>query len=46
MEVFGQLHVPTALPPWKEPPVPIEQEAGLALKYLFITTFDITRTGI
>jgi hypothetical protein len=28
MEVSGQLYVPAALPPRKEPPVPIEYEAG------------------
>jgi hypothetical protein len=28
MEVNGQLHVPTALPPEKEPPLPIGLEAG------------------
>jgi hypothetical protein len=28
MEVSGQLHVPAALPPGKEPLVTIEQEAG------------------
>jgi hypothetical protein len=30
MEVSSQLHTPTALPPGKEPPVPIGQEAGWA----------------
>jgi hypothetical protein len=30
MEVSGQLHVPAALPPLKDAPVPIEQEARLA----------------
>jgi hypothetical protein len=30
MEVSGQLHAPDALPPGKEPPVPIGQEAGWA----------------
>jgi len=30
MEVSGQLHAPAALLPGKEPPVPIEQGAGLA----------------
>jgi hypothetical protein len=30
MEVSGQLDAPAALPPWKEPPVPIEYEAGWA----------------
>jgi hypothetical protein len=30
MEVSGQLHTPAALPPGKEPPVPIAQEAGWA----------------
>jgi hypothetical protein len=28
MEVSGQLHAPAALPPGKEPLVPIGQEAG------------------
>jgi hypothetical protein len=28
MEVSGQLHVPAALPPGKEPPVPIGYEGG------------------
>jgi hypothetical protein len=28
MEVSGQIHGPTALPPGKEPLVPIGQEAG------------------
>jgi hypothetical protein len=27
MEVRGELHTPTALPLWKQPPVPIEQKA-------------------
>jgi hypothetical protein len=26
--VSGQLHAPAALPPGKDPPVPIEQEVG------------------
>jgi hypothetical protein len=30
MEVNDQLHAPAALFPWKEPPVPIVQEAALA----------------
>jgi hypothetical protein len=30
MEVDGELHVPAVLPPGKELPVPIEQEAGWA----------------
>jgi hypothetical protein len=30
LEVCGQLHAPAALPPGKEPPVPIGQEAGCA----------------
>jgi hypothetical protein len=30
MEVSGQLHAPAALPPGKEPLVPIGQEAGWA----------------
>jgi hypothetical protein len=30
MEVSGQLHEPAALPPEKEPLVPIEYEAGWA----------------
>jgi hypothetical protein len=30
MEVGGQLHAPAALPPRKEPPIPIRQEAGWA----------------
>jgi len=30
MEVNGQLHAPAALPPGKEPLVPIEEEAGWA----------------
>jgi hypothetical protein len=30
MEVSGQLHVPAALPPRKEPFIPVEQEAGWA----------------
>jgi hypothetical protein len=28
MEVSGQVHIPAALPPGKEPLVPIGQEAG------------------
>jgi hypothetical protein len=28
MEASGQLHAPAALPPGKEPPAPIGQEAG------------------
>jgi hypothetical protein len=28
LEVSGQLHAPAALPPGKEPPVPIGQEVG------------------
>jgi hypothetical protein len=28
LEVSGQLHAPAALPPGKEPPVPIGKEAG------------------
>jgi hypothetical protein len=28
MEVSGKLHAPAALPPRKEPPVPIAKEAG------------------
>jgi hypothetical protein len=30
MEVSGQLHSPTALPPGKEPPVPIGKASGWA----------------
>jgi hypothetical protein len=30
MEVSGQLHAPAALPPKKEPPTPIGQEARRA----------------
>jgi len=30
MEVSGQLHVPAALPPGKDPLLPIGYEAGLA----------------
>jgi hypothetical protein len=30
MEVSGQLHAPAALPPEKEPPVPLGYEAGWA----------------
>jgi hypothetical protein len=32
MEASDQLHVPAALPPGKEPLVPIEYEAGWAIK--------------
>jgi hypothetical protein len=32
MEVSGELHAPAALPPEKEPPVSIGQEAGWAPK--------------
>jgi len=30
MEVSGQLHVPAALAPGKQPPVPTDQEVGWA----------------
>jgi hypothetical protein len=30
MEVSGQLHNPSALPPWKDPPVSAGQETGWA----------------
>jgi hypothetical protein len=30
MELIGQLHAPAALPPGKEPPVPIGQEVEWA----------------
>jgi len=36
MQVSGQLHAPTALSPGKEPPVPIAQEAGWALKLVWM----------
>jgi hypothetical protein len=32
MEASGQLHAPAALPPRKEPPVPIGQEASCYIK--------------
>jgi hypothetical protein len=32
MEASGQLHIPAALPPGKELPVPIREEAGWALE--------------
>jgi hypothetical protein len=40
LEVSGQLHAPAALPPGKEPPVPIGQEVGWTsepVKWKFLT---------
>jgi hypothetical protein len=36
MEVGGQLHVSSILPPGKEPPVPTEEDAGWAPKTICI----------
>jgi len=36
MEVSGQLHAPAALPPGKEPLVPVEYEAGWPMKYAML----------
>jgi hypothetical protein len=37
MEVSGQLDAPAALPPWKEPLVRVEQEAGWAVQPVWTT---------
>jgi hypothetical protein len=37
MEVSGQLHAPAALPPGKEPHLPVEQEAGWAPEPVWAT---------
>jgi hypothetical protein len=36
MDVSGQLHATAALPPQKEPPVPIEYKAGWAIEVVWI----------
>jgi len=40
MEVICQLNAPAALPPGKEPPVPIGQEAGWAPHCLIVLHFS------
>jgi hypothetical protein len=37
LEVSGQLHTPAALPPGKEPPVPIREEIGWAPEPVWTT---------
>jgi len=44
MEVIGQLHASAGLPPEKEPPVPVEQEAGSAPQPVW--TFRIRKTSL
>jgi hypothetical protein len=44
MEVIGQLHASAGLPPEKEPPVPIEQEACSAPQPVW--TFRIRETSL
>jgi hypothetical protein len=37
MEVSGELHAPAALPPGKEPPVPVGYDAGWATEQVWTT---------
>jgi hypothetical protein len=43
MEVSGQLHDPAALPPGKEPPVPIGKEAGWAPEPTVLKSFVLIK---